>query len=78
MAGASAVGDHVGSGTAQVADGFLGWGGDANGDQLASPVQPGQPPAVTGIGLDPVTGGGGDQRGGDHLAADPHRRQQPG
>jgi hypothetical protein len=44
----------------------------------AGAVQPGQPTAATGVGLDPVTGGGGDRRRRDHLAADPDRRQQPG
>jgi hypothetical protein len=35
-----AVGDHVGAGTAQVPDGFLPDGRDADGDQLAGAVQP--------------------------------------
>src|SRR6266545_7708421 len=51
---------------------------DANGNQLAGAVQPGQPPAVTTVGLDLVTGCFGDQRRRDHLAADAHAVQQPG
>jgi hypothetical protein len=71
MAGPHAVLDHVAPGAAQVPHRLLGPGGDADGDQLGGPVQPGQPPAVTAVSLDPVAGGLGDQRGRDHLAADP-------
>jgi hypothetical protein len=39
----AAVIDQVGAGAAQVPDRLLGRGGDADGDQLASAVQPGQP-----------------------------------
>jgi hypothetical protein len=72
-----AIFHQVGAGAAQVAHRFLPDGGDANGDQLAGAVQPGQPPAVTLVGLDLVTGRLGDQRRGDHLAAHPHAVQQP-
>jgi hypothetical protein len=46
--------DHVGSGAAQVPDGLLLEGGDADGDQPAGAVQPGQPAAVPPVGLDLV------------------------
>jgi hypothetical protein len=42
------------------------------------PVQPGQPATVARVGLDPITGRGGDQRRRDHLATDPHAVKQPG
>jgi hypothetical protein len=63
MAGPHPLLDHVAPGAAQVPHGLLGRGGDPDGDQLPSPVPPGQPPAVTLVGLDPVAGGLGDQRG---------------
>jgi len=75
---AGAVSDHVGAGTAQIPHRFLGDGGDADSDQLAGAVQPSQPPAVTLVGLDLVTGRPGDQRRRDHLAADTQLFQQPG
>jgi hypothetical protein len=75
---AGAVSDHVGAGAAQVPHRFLGDGGDADSDQLAGAVQPSQPPAVTLVGLDLVTGRSGDQRRRDHLAADTQLFQQPG
>jgi hypothetical protein len=53
-AGAAAVIDQVGAGAAQVPDRLLGRGGDADTDQLAGAVQPGQPPAVAPVGLDLV------------------------
>jgi hypothetical protein len=40
-AGAAAVVDQVGAGAAQVPDRLLARGGDADGDQLAGPVQAG-------------------------------------
>jgi hypothetical protein len=52
-AGAAAVIDQVGAGAAQVPDGLLTRGGDADGDQLAGAVQPGQPAAVAPVGLGP-------------------------
>jgi hypothetical protein len=75
---AGTVSHHVGPGAAQVPHRFLSQGGDTDRDQLAGAVQPGQPPAVTLVGLDLVTGRGRDQRWGDHLAANPHAVQQPG
>jgi hypothetical protein len=72
------VGHQVGSGPAQVSDGLFGDGRHADGHQLAGAVQPGQPPAVAAVGLDPVPGGGGDQRGRDHRTANVHAVQQPG
>jgi hypothetical protein len=56
MAGAGAIGDHVGAGAAQVPDRFFGHGGDADRDQLPGPVQPRQPAAVAPVGLDLVAG----------------------
>ncbi len=70
MARPRAIFHHVGAGTAQIPDGLLLDGRDTNGDQLAGAVQPGQPPAVTLVGLDLVTWRFGDQRRRDHLAAD--------
>jgi hypothetical protein len=70
-AGPAAVIDQVSAGAAQVPDRLLLWGGDADGDQLAGAVQPGQPPAVAPVGLDLVPGRSGDERGRDHLAGDP-------
>jgi hypothetical protein len=52
-AGAAAVIDQVGPGPAQVPDRLLARGRDADGDQLAGAVQPGQPPAVAPVGLGP-------------------------
>jgi hypothetical protein len=77
-AGAAAVIDQVGAGAAQVPDRLLARSGDADGDQLAGAVQPGQPAAVAPVGLDLVAGGSRDERGGDHLAGDPLAVQQPG
>jgi hypothetical protein len=77
-AGAAAVIDQIGPGAAQVPDRFFARGGDADGDQLAGPVQPGQPPAVAPVGLDLVASRSGDERGRDHLAGDPMGVQQPG
>jgi hypothetical protein len=76
--GPGPVFDHVGTGAAQIPHGFLLDGRDANGDQLAGAVQPGQPAAVPRIGLDPIPGAVGDQRRRDHLAADAHVGKQPG
>jgi len=45
--------------------------------QLPGPVQPGQPAAVTPVGLDPIPGRLRDQRRRDHVAGHPHRAQQP-
>jgi hypothetical protein len=70
--------DHVGSGAAQIPHRLLLEGGDADSHQLAGAVQPGQPAAVPPVGLDLVARCPGDQRRGDHLAADPHALQQPG
>ena len=61
MPGAGAVDDHVGSGSAQVPDGFLRHGGDPDGDELPGPVQPGQTTTIASVGLDPIPGGGRDQ-----------------
>jgi hypothetical protein len=72
------VGQHVGPGPAQVPHRLLGHGGHTDRDQLAGAVQPSQPPAVAAVGLDPITGGLGNQRGRDHLAADVHAVQQAG
>jgi hypothetical protein len=63
--------DHVGAGAAQVPYRLLPDGGDADTDQLAGAVQPGQAAAVAPVGLDLVARRLGDQQGGDHLAADP-------
>jgi hypothetical protein len=52
-AGPAAVIDQVGAGATQVPDRFLARGGDADGDQLAGPVQPDQPAAVAPVGLGP-------------------------
>jgi hypothetical protein len=52
-AGAAAVIDQVGAGPAQVPDRLLARGGDADGDQLAGAVQPGQAAAVASVGLGP-------------------------
>ena len=52
-AGPAAVIDQIGPGPAQVPDRLLARGGDADGDQLAGPVQPGQPAAVAPVGLGP-------------------------
>ena len=70
--------DHVGSGAAQVPHRLLLDGGDADTDQLAGAMQPGQPAAVPPVGLDLVARCPRDQRRGDHLAADPHALHQPG
>jgi hypothetical protein len=70
--------DHVGAGAAQIPHRLLLGAGDADSDQLTGAVQPGQPPAVTPVGLDLVAGCPRDQRRGDHLAADSHALQQPG
>jgi hypothetical protein len=48
--------DHVGPSAAQIPHGLLVHGRDADTDQLASAVQPGQPAAVTLVGLDLVAG----------------------
>jgi hypothetical protein len=77
-AGAAAVIDQVGAGAAQVSDRFFMGFWDADGDQLAGAVQPGQAPAVAPVGLDLVAGRSGDERGRDHLAGDPLTVQQPG
>ena len=63
MPGPGAVGDQVGAGAAQVPHRLLGHGRHPDGDQLAGPVQPGQPPAVTTVGLDPVAGAFGINAG---------------
>ena len=52
-AGAAAVIDQVGAGPAQVPDRLLMGFWDADGDQLAGAVQPGQAPAVAPVGLGP-------------------------
>jgi hypothetical protein len=52
-AGPAAVIDQISPGPAQVPDRLLLWGGDADGDQLAGPVQAGQAPAVAPVGLGP-------------------------
>ena len=52
-AGAAAVIDQVGAGAAQVPDRFFMGFWDADGDQLAGPVQAGQAPAVAPVGLGP-------------------------
>ncbi len=78
MPGPGPILDQVGAGAAQVPDRFFLDGGDADGDQLAGAVQPRQPAAVPPVGLDPIAGGLGDQRGRDHLAAHVHAVQQPG
>jgi hypothetical protein len=75
---AGAVSDHVSPGAAQIPHRLLRHRGDTDRHQLAGAVQPGQPSAVTPVGLDLVTGCLGDQRRGDHLAADPHALEQPG
>jgi len=59
--GAAAVIDQVGPGPAQIPDRLLLSGGDADGDQLAGAVQPGQPPAVAPVGLDLIPSRPGDQ-----------------
>jgi hypothetical protein len=56
----------------------MGEGGDADTDQLPGAVQPGQPPAVTLVGLDLVTRRPGDQRRCDHLATHAETVEQPG
>jgi hypothetical protein len=63
MAGAGAVFDHVGTGSAQIPDRFLLGGRDADGDQFSGPVQPRQPPTVPPVGLDPVAGALGISEG---------------
>jgi hypothetical protein len=78
MPGAGAVGEQVGAGAAQVPHRLLGHGRDPDGHQLAGAMQPGQPPAVTAVGLDPVAGRGGDQRRRDHLTAHLEPGEQPG
>jgi hypothetical protein len=50
----AAVIDQISAGAAQVPDRLLPRGGDADGDQLAGAVQPGQAPAVAPVGLDLV------------------------
>jgi hypothetical protein len=52
-AGPAAVIDQVGPGAAQVPDRFFVGFWDADGDQLAGPVQAGQAPAVAPVGLGP-------------------------
>ena len=69
---------HVASGAAKIPDGLLLDGWDADADQLAGAVQPGQPPAIPPVGLDLVARRLGDQRRGDHLAAHVQAVQQPG
>ena len=61
-AGAAAVVDQVGAGTAQIPDRLLARGGDADGDQLAGAVQPCQAAAVAPVGLDLVAGRSRDER----------------
>ena len=78
MPGTGAVGEQIGAGAAQVPHRLLGHGRDADGHQLAGAVQPGQPAAVTTVGLDPIPGRGRDQRGRNHLAAHMEPSEQPG
>jgi hypothetical protein len=51
--------DHVGPSAAQIPHGLLVHGRDADTDQLAGAVQPGQSAAVTLVGLDLVAGRSG-------------------
>src|SRR5215208_1195707 len=44
---------HVASGAAKIPDGLLLDGWDADADQLAGALQPGQPPAIPPVGLGP-------------------------
>src|SRR5215216_1235509 len=78
VARTSEVFHHVASGAAKIPDGLLLDGWDADADQLAGAVQPGQPPAIPPVGLDLVARRLGDQRRGDHLAAHVQAVQQPG
>jgi hypothetical protein len=72
-AGAAAVIDQVGPGPAQIPDRRFTRGGDADGDQLAGAVQPGQAPAVAPVGLDLVAGRSWDERGAITWQATPWR-----
>jgi hypothetical protein len=63
MPGPGAILDQIGAGAAQVPDRFFLHGGDADGDQLAGPVQPRQPAAVPPVGLDLVAGALGISEG---------------
>src|SRR5215217_3214931 len=69
---------HVASSAAKIPDGLLLDGWDADADQLAGAVQPGQPPAIPPVGFDLVARRLGDQRRGDHLAAHVQAVEQPG
>jgi hypothetical protein len=46
--------------------------------ELATAQHKGQTLGVALVGLDPVSRSDGDERGGDHLAADPHRPELAG
>ena len=74
--GPGAVLDHVPAGPAQVPDGLLLDGGHPDGHELAGPVEPGQAPGVPSVGLHPVAGGLGDERGGDDVAGHAERGEQ--
>ena len=52
----------------QVAHRFVLLVGHVDGRQLPRPEQAGQLPGIAPVGLDPVTGLGGNERGRDHLA----------
>lgn len=59
--GTTKVIDGIGSGTAKVADGFVNGVGDVDGDKVVGAEHPGEFGGVAFIGLDPVTGLGGNE-----------------
>ena len=61
----------------QVSHRFVLLVGNVNRRQLARPEQASQLPGITPVGLDPVTGLGGNERGGDDLAVIPSFFQVP-
>ena len=76
VAGPGEILDHVTARATQVAHSLLGGRRDGDGSELTGPVQPGQSSGVAAVGLDPIARALGDQGGGHHVAAHPHRSEQ--
>ena len=76
MPGPGLVDHHVRPRPTQVPDGLFGHARHPHRGQLAGTEQQRHASSVPAIGLDPVTGAGGDQRRGDHLAAHPRTAQR--
>jgi len=68
---------RVAPGPAQVAHGLLGPRRHPDRHELARAQLADKATGVSPVGLHPIARGEGDERGGDHLAGDLHRGQQP-